>query len=47
MHRLEENIGAASVSLSAGDLRDLEQAISAIPVQGNRYAEQAQSMIDR
>ena len=47
LHRLEENIGAASVSLSAGDLRDLEQAISAIPVQGNRYAEQGQSMIDR
>jgi aryl-alcohol dehydrogenase-like predicted oxidoreductase len=47
LHRLEENIGAASVSLSAGDLRDLEQAISAIPVQGNRYADQAQSMIDR
>jgi aryl-alcohol dehydrogenase-like predicted oxidoreductase len=45
--RLEENIGAASVSLSAADLRDLEQAIAAIPVHGNRYAEAAQSMIDR
>jgi aryl-alcohol dehydrogenase-like predicted oxidoreductase len=47
LHRLEENIGGASVSLSAADLRELEQAIAAIPVQGNRYAEQAQSMIDR
>ncbi len=45
--RLEENVAAASVSLSAGDLRDLEQAIAAIPVQGNRYGEQAQRTIDR
>ncbi len=47
LHRLEENIGAAAVSLSAADLRDLEQAIAAIPVHGNRYAEAAQRMIDR
>jgi aryl-alcohol dehydrogenase-like predicted oxidoreductase len=47
LNRLEENSAAAGVSLSAGDLRDLEQAIAAIPVQGNRYAETAQSMIDR
>ena len=47
LNRLEENTAAAGVSLSAGDLRDLEQAIAAIPVQGNRYAETAQSMIDR
>ncbi len=45
--RLQENVAAASVSLSAGDLRDLEQAIAAIPVQGNRYGEQAQRTIDR
>jgi aryl-alcohol dehydrogenase-like predicted oxidoreductase len=47
LHRLEENIGGTSVALSAADLRDLEQAIAAIPVHGNRYAEAAQSMIDR
>ena len=47
LNRLQENAAAASVSLSAGDLRDLEQAIAAIRVHGNRYAEQAQSMIDR
>jgi aryl-alcohol dehydrogenase-like predicted oxidoreductase len=47
LSRLQENAAAASVSLSAGDLRDLEQAIAAIRVHGNRYAEQAQSMIDR
>jgi aryl-alcohol dehydrogenase-like predicted oxidoreductase len=47
LHRLDENIGAAAVSLSAADFQDIEQAIAAIPVQGNRYAEAAQSMIDR
>jgi aryl-alcohol dehydrogenase-like predicted oxidoreductase len=47
LSRVEENVAAAGVSLSAGDLRDLEQAIAAIPVHGNRYAEQAQRMIDR
>ena len=47
LNRLQENAAAASVSLSAGDLHDLEQAIAAIRVHGNRYAEQAQSMIDR
>ena len=47
VNRLDENAAAAGVSLSAGDLRDLEQAIAEIPVHGNRYAEQAQSMIDR
>jgi len=47
LNRLQENAAAASVSLSAGDLHDLEQAIAHARVHGNRYAEQAQSMIDR
>ena len=47
LSRVEENVAAAGVSLSAADLRDLEQAIAAIPVQGDRYAEKAQRMIDR
>jgi aryl-alcohol dehydrogenase-like predicted oxidoreductase len=47
LHRLEENIGAASVSLSAGDLSDIARAIAAIPVQGDRYDERALRTIDR
>jgi aryl-alcohol dehydrogenase-like predicted oxidoreductase len=47
LHRLEENIGAASVSLSVADLDEIDQAIAAIPVQGSRYAEAAQRQIDR
>jgi aryl-alcohol dehydrogenase-like predicted oxidoreductase len=39
-HRLEENIGAASVELTPDDLRDIEAAASKITVHGARYPEQ-------
>ena len=45
--RLRENIGAASVELTADDLRDLERAASQIPVQGARYPEHLQKMVNR
>ena len=47
LHRLEENIGAAGVELSADDLRNIDQAVSAIPVQGERYSPQQAARIDR
>ena len=47
LHRLEENIGAAAVELSPGDLRQLEAAASKIALHGERYPESAQRMIDR
>jgi aryl-alcohol dehydrogenase-like predicted oxidoreductase len=47
LHRLGENIGALNVDLSAGDLRVLENAASAIPVQGARYPEEMQKMLGR
>jgi len=40
LHRLEENIGAASVDLTADDLREIEVAASEIKVQGARYPEE-------
>src|SRR5215467_2216487 len=46
-HRLEENIGAANVELSPGDLRELETAASKIAVQGARYPEELQRMVGR
>jgi aryl-alcohol dehydrogenase-like predicted oxidoreductase len=46
-HRLEENLGAASVTLTAGDLRDIEDALSAIEVHGARYPEHLQQMVGR
>jgi aryl-alcohol dehydrogenase-like predicted oxidoreductase len=47
MERLEENIGAASVELTPGDLRDIENAASTITLKGARYAEAQERMIDR
>lgn len=39
LHRLEENIGAASLELTVEDLRDIDSAASKIEVQGARYPE--------
>ncbi len=47
LHRLEENIGAASIELSDADLRDIDNAASEITVQGARYSEGAQRLINR
>jgi len=47
IERLEENIGAASIELTPSDLREIDAAASKIPVQGARYPESAQRMIDR
>ena len=40
LHRLEENIGAVSVELSSGDLREIDEAASKIEIQGARYTEE-------
>jgi aryl-alcohol dehydrogenase-like predicted oxidoreductase len=47
LHRLEENLASAAVELNRDDLRDLESAASRITVQGARYSETAQRMVDR
>jgi aryl-alcohol dehydrogenase-like predicted oxidoreductase len=47
LNRLQENLTAASIELSAEDLREIESAISGITVQGARYNENMQRMIDR
>jgi aryl-alcohol dehydrogenase-like predicted oxidoreductase len=47
LHRLEENIGAVNVELTADDLRELDAAASQIAVQGARYPEQLQKMVGR
>ena len=40
LHRLEENVGAASVDLTASDLQEIESAASQITVEGARYPEE-------
>jgi aryl-alcohol dehydrogenase-like predicted oxidoreductase len=47
LHRLEENIGAASIELTEDDLREIDSAASKIPVQGARYPESLQKMVNR
>lgn len=47
LHRLEENTAAASIILGAEDLNNINEALSKIEVQGARYSEQSQKMINR
>jgi hypothetical protein len=47
MHRLEENLGGEAVELSAGELREIERAVSTVAVQGARYPEHLQKMVGR
>ena len=47
LHRLRENIGAASLQLTPADLRELESAAAKISVQGARYPEHLQKLVGR
>jgi aryl-alcohol dehydrogenase-like predicted oxidoreductase len=44
-HRLQENLGAAQVHLSADDLRDIDRAASQIEIHGARYPEHLQKLV--
>jgi aryl-alcohol dehydrogenase-like predicted oxidoreductase len=47
LHRLEENIGAASIELTLDDLREIEHAASKIDVKAARYPEHLEQMTGR
>jgi aryl-alcohol dehydrogenase-like predicted oxidoreductase len=47
LHRLEENLGAAGVELTPNDLRKIDAAAANISVQGARYPEKLQKLVDR
>jgi aryl-alcohol dehydrogenase-like predicted oxidoreductase len=47
LHRLEENIGAAAVELTSDDVQAIEDAVSGITVQGDRYPAHLQARVDR
>jgi len=47
LRRLEENLGAVDIELTADDVRQLESAASKIPVQGARYPEELQKLVGR
>ena len=45
--RLDENLGAANIQLTAADLREIDRAASQIEVQGARYPEALLKMVGR
>jgi aryl-alcohol dehydrogenase-like predicted oxidoreductase len=47
LHRLEENIGATEIALTADDLREIDRAAAQIEVQGARYPEHLQRLVGR
>jgi aryl-alcohol dehydrogenase-like predicted oxidoreductase len=47
VERLDENLGAATIELTADDLGEIERAAAQIQVQGARYPEHLQRLIDR
>jgi aryl-alcohol dehydrogenase-like predicted oxidoreductase len=47
LHRLDENLGAASLTLSAQELADIERALAEIEVVGARYPQQLQQNVGR
>jgi aryl-alcohol dehydrogenase-like predicted oxidoreductase len=44
LHRLQENLSAADVELSAGELAEIEDATSKIQIEGGRYSDAAERM---
>ena len=44
LHRLDENLGAFAVDLTAGDLREIDEAASKITLQGARLPESVLKM---
>jgi aryl-alcohol dehydrogenase-like predicted oxidoreductase len=47
LHRLDENLGAATIELTPADLQEIETAVARIEVQGARYSEASERMVDR
>ena len=47
LDRLEENLGAADVTLTPGDLREIETALATVRVQGDRYPAHLQQLVGR
>jgi aryl-alcohol dehydrogenase-like predicted oxidoreductase len=47
LHRLEENIGAADVELSPDDLREIDAGLARVTIEGARYPEKLQKLVNR
>jgi aryl-alcohol dehydrogenase-like predicted oxidoreductase len=44
LHRIEENLGAVAVELSAADVTEIEQLLATVTVEGNRYTPAGEAM---
>ena len=47
LHRLEENLGAVNIELTPDDLAELDRLTSQVKVQGARYSEGSQKLVNR
>ena len=47
LHRLEENVGGASVELTSDDSANIDEALSQIKVTGDRYSPDRQKLVGR
>jgi hypothetical protein len=47
LYRLQENVGAAHVNLAADDLREIDDVLARMPIQGPRYTEQGMKLVGR
>jgi aryl-alcohol dehydrogenase-like predicted oxidoreductase len=47
LERLDENLGSTNLALTPEDLAELDQASASVQIQGDRYPEAMQKMIDR
>jgi aryl-alcohol dehydrogenase-like predicted oxidoreductase len=47
LYRLQENVGAAHVNLAADDLREIDDVLARMPIQGPRYTEQGMRLVGR
>lgn len=47
LHRLEENLGGADITLDAGDLKAIDVALAQIHIEGERYPESLKERVGR
>jgi aryl-alcohol dehydrogenase-like predicted oxidoreductase len=47
LHRLEENLGGASLKLTTEDLQKIEEAASKITIEGERYPQRMQQLVGK
>jgi len=47
VHRLKENLGAAAVELTSGDLAEIDRAVSEVPIVGDRYPAELEQKTNR